>query len=76
MSSETITEEELAEIAARCDSTTVGPWKSYVEGRDHTAGSDFIMTGTDPKQPVRIREAMADSERENSRYARRYPFSK
>ena len=22
-----------------------GPWKSYVEGRDHTSGSDFIMVG-------------------------------
>ena len=22
-----------------------GPWKSYIEGRDHTSGSDFIMIG-------------------------------
>lgn len=26
-------------------STTSGPWKSYIEGRDHTSGSHFIMTG-------------------------------
>jgi hypothetical protein len=24
---------------------TPGPWKSYVEGRDHTSGDSFIMTG-------------------------------
>src|SRR5882757_7084383 len=22
-----------------------GPWKSYIEGRDHTSDSNFIMTG-------------------------------
>ena len=24
---------------------TPGPWRSFVEGRDHTSGSNFIMTG-------------------------------
>lgn len=28
----------------RCAATTPGPWKSYIEGRDHTSGSSFIMT--------------------------------
>lgn len=37
--------EELAAIEARCNAATPGPWKSYIEGRDHYAGSDFIMTG-------------------------------
>ena len=39
--------EQLIEIAARCDRATPGPWRSYVEGRDHTSGDSFIMTGGD-----------------------------
>lgn len=39
-----ITQAELKEILQRCQRTTPGPWKSYVEGRDHTSGSDFIQT--------------------------------
>lgn len=34
----------LGEVRARLNATTRGPWRSYVEGRDHTSGSDFIMT--------------------------------
>jgi hypothetical protein len=41
-----ITAEELAEIKGRCEAATPGPWTSYVEGRDHDSGSDFIMTGS------------------------------
>ncbi|HKD42764.1 MAG TPA: hypothetical protein VKB87_20920, partial [Myxococcaceae bacterium] len=40
-----MTEEELKAIKARCEAASPGPWKSYIEGRDHTSGSDFIMTG-------------------------------
>lgn len=40
-----MTDQELTEIRLRCEAATVGPWVSYVEGRDHTSGSDFIMTG-------------------------------
>lgn len=29
----------------RCEAATPGPWRSFVEGRDHAAGSSFIMTG-------------------------------
>jgi hypothetical protein len=29
------------------NAATPGPWKSYIEGRDHTSGSSFIMTGDD-----------------------------
>lgn len=36
---------ELDGIRQRCDAATPGPWKSFVEGRDHTSGSSFIMTG-------------------------------
>jgi hypothetical protein len=46
MFSEKISEKELGEIRNRCESTTSGPWISYVEGRDHTSGSNFIMRGT------------------------------
>ena len=37
---------ELLEIRRRCESATAGPWKSFVEGRDHTSGSSFIRTGS------------------------------
>lgn len=39
-----ISKDELIAILSRCNSTTEGPWVSCVEGRDHTSGSDFIMT--------------------------------
>ena len=42
-----ITEEELQQIEQRADQAQPGPWKAFVEGRDHEGGSDFIMTGTD-----------------------------
>jgi hypothetical protein len=29
----------------RCNAATIGPWTSFIEGRDHTSGSDFIRTG-------------------------------
>jgi hypothetical protein len=40
-----MTAAEIAEIQARCDRVSPGPWKSMIEGRDHTSGSSFIMTG-------------------------------
>jgi hypothetical protein len=43
--SQLLTENELNEIDARANLATQGPWKSYVEGRDHQSGSNFIMTG-------------------------------
>jgi len=39
-----LTESELKDISDRCDSATKGPWKSFIEGRDHESGSDFIQT--------------------------------
>ena len=35
---------ELQQILARCEATTGGPWRSFVEGRDHESGCDFIQT--------------------------------
>ena len=40
-----MTDLELKEIEDRCNMSTKGPWKSIIEGRDHTSGSSFIMTG-------------------------------
>lgn len=42
-----LTNDELDEIENRASKASNGPWISYVEGRDHTSGSDFIMTGID-----------------------------
>jgi hypothetical protein len=42
-----MTDAELDEIAARAAAATSGPWRSFIEGRDHLSGSDFIMTGGD-----------------------------
>lgn len=40
-----VTDEELARIEKSLEALTPGPWAAYLEGRDHTSGSDFIMTG-------------------------------
>lgn len=40
-----MTEEELNRIEERVNKAQKGLWKSYIEGRDHTSGSSFIMTG-------------------------------
>jgi hypothetical protein len=39
-----MTEEELREIRERANAATPGPWKAFIEGRDHTSGSSFIRT--------------------------------
>lgn len=39
-----LTDKELKEITERCDRATSGPRKSFIEGRDHESGSDFIRT--------------------------------
>jgi hypothetical protein len=41
-----ITDAQLDEIDARARLATAGPWKSYIERRDHLSGSSFIMTGS------------------------------
>ncbi len=35
---------ELDAMQARADAATQGPWRSWVEGRDHTSGDSFIQT--------------------------------
>jgi hypothetical protein len=44
MANEILSEEELQRIERLCAATTPGPWKSFVEGRDHESGSSFIQT--------------------------------
>ena len=39
-----VTEREIEEIRIRLGSATPGPWRSFVEGRDHQSGSNFIQT--------------------------------
>jgi hypothetical protein len=41
-----MTPDELSEIENRLNGATNGPWKAYIEGRDHESGSNFIMTGS------------------------------
>lgn len=45
--SNSIAAEMLDEIERRCAAATPGPWKSFVEGRDHDSGDSFIRTGGD-----------------------------
>lgn len=40
-----LSEDDLARILARAQAARPAPWISYVEGRDHTSGSNFIMVG-------------------------------
>ena len=40
-----MTNEDLKKIRLRCEAATTSPWTSYVEGRDHTCGSNFFMAG-------------------------------
>ena len=40
-----ISEDELRQIEQRVNQAQAGPWKAYIENRDHECGSDFIMTG-------------------------------
>ena len=39
-----MTEQELAEIESRVRAATPGPWRSFIEDRDHECGSNFIKT--------------------------------
>jgi hypothetical protein len=40
-----ISESELKQMEERSNRAQAGPWKAYIEGRDHKSGGDFIMTG-------------------------------
>lgn len=36
---------ELLLIKTRCSQARPGPWVSFIEGRNHTSGSNFIKVG-------------------------------
>lgn len=40
-----LSDAELDAIRERCGAASPGPWQSFVEGRDHESGSNFIMVG-------------------------------
>ena len=40
-----LTDDELEAISRRVEAAQPGPWKSFIEGRDHTSGSSFVRTG-------------------------------
>lgn len=40
-----LTDQDLDEIRQRISRARPGPWRSFVEGRDHTSGSSFIKVG-------------------------------
>jgi hypothetical protein len=41
-----MSDDELGTIRKRCEDATPGPWASFIEGRDHTSGSNFIQTSS------------------------------
>lgn len=45
MKDELLSVEYLHSVVQRYRNATSGPWVSYVEGRDHLGGSNFIMRG-------------------------------
>ncbi len=51
-----LTSAELDQIEARLRAAAPGPWKSFVEGRDHTSGSSFIAT---PNSDIELTGATA-----------------
>jgi hypothetical protein len=42
-----VTNEYLEEVQARSDAALPGPWRSFIEGRDHQSGSHFIQITPD-----------------------------
>lgn len=46
-----MTAEELNAIEARCVAASPIPWKSFVEGRDHCSGDNFIRVSLDNDEP-------------------------
>jgi hypothetical protein len=52
MADEPITDPELEAIERRAAAASKAPWRSFVEGRDHTGGDDFIRVGgSDDNEP-------------------------
>lgn len=52
MKHQILTDADLVRIEDLCAKTTPGPWRSSVEGRDHTSGSNVIFTANQDIEPV------------------------
>lgn len=46
-----LSDEDLDAIEARCAAASPGPWTSFVEDRDHSAGDDFIRISDSDDEP-------------------------
>jgi len=53
---------ELVEMLARCDAATAGPWRSFIEGRDHLGGDNFILTGIENQDIELLGASRADQD--------------
>ncbi len=42
--------QKIKEIKERLSKARPSPWKSYIEGRDHYGGDNFIMIGESPER--------------------------
>jgi hypothetical protein len=40
-----VSDEELAAMERRAQAASKAPWQSFIEGRDHRSGDDFIRIG-------------------------------
>jgi hypothetical protein len=40
-----LTDDEIDAIEGRCAVASPGPWQSFIEGRDHLGGDNFIRIG-------------------------------
>jgi len=47
MNTKPLSKEYLSEVRNRLNAATPGPWISFVEGRDHLAGENFIRRSLD-----------------------------
>lgn len=54
-----LSDPELGAIETRCSSASAPPWRSFIEGRDHSSGSSFIRTGGPADSSVDIELAGA-----------------
>jgi hypothetical protein len=57
-----MTKSDLQNLRNIIKEITPGPWKSFIEGRDHTSGSNFIQTGNgcDDIEFVQVRQVDQD----------------
>ncbi len=58
----TLSNQDLQEIERRCAAARPGPWRSYIEGRDHFGGSNVIVVGDGASLSVDIEPIGATTE--------------